>query len=241
MEYQAYKQLFLDVFSSNSLEGLLTEDKIRLFYEFSDILVESNRAFNLTAITQEKDVILKHFADCASVVKHIPNNANLIDVGCGAGFPSFPIAILRDDVKITSLDSTAKKINFIKDTASQLKLHNISAVCSRAEEFALKNRESFDVCISRAVARLNVLSELCIPLVKHGGLFIAMKSSMGDEEHAEAQLGIEKLGGELFERHFASLSDGEVSISRETFIYRKTRTTPKEYPRKYSQILKKPL
>ncbi len=241
MEYQAYKQLFSNIFESNGLGELLNEDKIRLFYEFSDILAESNKSFNLTAITQEKDIILKHFTDCASVVKHIPNGANLIDVGCGAGFPSFPIAILRDDVKVTSLDSTAKKISFIRDTASLLKLQNVSAVCSRAEEFAIKNHESFDVCISRAVARLNILSELCIPLVKQGGLFIAMKSSMGEEEHAEAHLGIQKLGGELSERHLAPLSDGEVSISRETFIYRKIHATPKGFPRKYSQILKKPL
>ena len=241
MEYREYKELLHKAFNENGCAGLLDDASAERLYRFSQILVETNKNFNLTAITEEKEVILKHFVDCASIVKHIPANASLIDVGCGAGFPSLPVAILRPDVSITPLDSTTKKIDFINRTAKELALTNIIAVSSRAEDFAKQNRERFDVATSRAVARLNILDELCLPLVKTGGLFIAMKSSRGEIELSEAKAGIEKLGGRLDTVIKETLSFEDATIERETYIFNKVRPTPTQYPRNYSQIAKKPL
>ena len=241
MEYREYKELLYSAFKKNGCSELLCDESADKLYKFASILVETNKSFNLTAITDEKEVILKHFVDCASIVKHIPPNATLIDVGCGAGFPSLPIAILRNDICVTSLDSTTKKVDFINRTAKELDLENIIATSARAEDFAKQNRERFDVAISRAVARLNILDELCLPLVKVGGLFIAMKSSRGEVELAEAKVGIEKLGGQLTATEKETLLLDELSIERETYIFEKLRPTPTQYPRNYSQIAKKPL
>lgn len=236
-----FKITLKKVFSENGLGEYISEDRSELLYRFSSILIETNKSFNLTAITDEKEIILKHFADCATVLKHIPVCASIIDIGCGAGFPSLPIAILRDDVKVTALDSTAKKINFINSTAKELSLNNIQAITSRAEDFAKDNKESFDVSISRAVARLNILDELCLPLTRVGGKFIAMKSSRGEEEYSEAKKGIEALGGNLENVQKLKLAHEESSIEREIYVFEKKRKTPPQYPRNYSQIVKKPL
>lgn len=228
-------------FNQNGLEGILCNESCERLYKLYQILVETNKSFNLTAITAEDDVILKHFVDCASVLKHIPKDATVIDVGCGAGFPSLPIAILRGDVKITPLDSTAKKISFIESTAKELELSNVTPVAARAEDFAQKSREHFDVAISRAVARLNILDEFCIPFVKKGGLFIAMKSSRGEEEYNEAKAGISKLGCILDSKETLELSFKNLEITREIYVFNKRTVTPPQYPRNYSQISKKPL
>ena len=228
-------------FEENNLSTLLTDEIAENLYNFADLLVETNKITNLTAITDDKGIILKHFIDCAALSEHMDTNARLIDVGCGAGFPSIPLAIIRPDLSITALDSTGKKIDFVKSVATKLGLSNLNAVCARAEDFAADNRELFDVSTSRAVARLNVLSEISLPLVKVGGRFVAMKSNKGAEEFAEAAAGIKKLGATLetfVDKAFSF--DGE-SINREFYIFTKTHPTPKEFPRKYSQILKKPL
>jgi 16S rRNA (guanine527-N7)-methyltransferase len=241
MDEKEYIELLKKAFNDNKLGDVITEEKASKLHLFSDILIKTNKQFNLTAITDEKDIILKHFVDCATVIKHIPPESSIIDIGCGAGFPSLPIAILREDVKITALDSTAKKINFINSTAKDLQLSNISAICSRAEDFAAKNRERFDISISRAVARLNILDELCIPLTKTGGRFIAMKSSKGEEEYFEAEKGILKLGAKLESKEIINLKLESLDIEREIFIFKKNTPTPPQYPRNYSQISKKPL
>lgn len=241
MEYREYKEILYKGFEENGCAELLTDENSQKLYSFANTLVATNKVFNLTAITEEKEVILKHFVDCASICKHIPSNAKLVDVGCGAGFPSLPIAILRSDVSVTSLDSTTKKIDFINRTVEELSLKNIIAISSRAEDFAKENRERFDVATSRAVARLNVLDELCLPLVKVGGIFIAMKSSRGEIELEEAKAGIKKLGGELESVNKSQLTLDEASIERETYIFKKVAKTPQQHPRNYSQIAKKPL
>ncbi len=241
MEKNIFIQGLFEAFKENDLEDTLNAESAEKLYHFSLILKEANERFNLTAILDDEGIILKHFVDCASTVNHIPDNSSIIDVGCGAGFPSLPIAILRSDVNVTSLDSTAKKINFINETAQKLGLTNIQATTSRAEDHAKDNREKYDVAISRAVARLNVLDELCLPLVKKGGIFIAMKSSKGDEEYAEAKKGIKELGAELENSFKMTLSFRDSSIEREIFMFRKTKETPTQYPRNYSQISKKPL
>ena len=233
--------MLLSAFESNGISDLITAESVEKLYLFSNLLVETNKITNLTAITDEKGIILKHFVDCASISRYVPANSRLIDVGCGAGFPSLPLAIIRPDITVVSLDSTGKKIDFINRVVANLELDNITAVCARAEEFVTENREMFDVCTSRAVARLNILSELCLPLVKVGGLFIAMKSNKGAEEYAEAQNGIKKLGATLkFSKEESFFLESD-SITRETYVFEKEKPTPKEFPRKYAQILKKPL
>ena len=241
MDEKQYIDYIIDAFEDNGLGDFIDEAKAKKFYDFHKLLTETNKTTNLTAITKEKDVILKHFLDCATVCVHLPENCKLLDVGCGAGFPSLPVAILRGDVSVTSIDSTGKKINFVSETARKLELCNLDALCCRAEDFAKDRRESFDVCVSRAVARLNVLSELCLPFVKVGGAFVAMKSEKGAEEYAEAKCGIEKLGGALKQKISPVLNLESNSVSRELYLITKIKQTPANYPRNYSQISKKPL
>ena len=124
MNISEYTETIINAFNQNGLAALINEEKAKKLYDFSNLLVETNKTFNLTAITDEKEIILKHFVDCAAILKYIPQGSTLVDVGCGAGFPSLPIAILRDDVRVTALDSTAKKINFINSTAEKLSIGN---------------------------------------------------------------------------------------------------------------------
>ena len=162
MNKSNFISLLYKAFEENNLGGLLTDEIADSYYRFADLLVETNKTTNLTAITEDKDIVLKHFIDCAAVFKFIPQGAKVIDVGCGAGFPSIPLAIIRSDIFITALDSTGKKIDFVTKAAHELNLSNLTAICARAEDFAAENRESFDVSTSRAVARLNILSELSL-------------------------------------------------------------------------------
>lgn len=228
-------------FEQNKLSNLLNEAKAKKFEQLSALLVEANKTTNLTAITDEEEIILKHFVDCATVVDRIPENAKVLDVGCGGGFPSLPIAILREDISVLSLDSTGKKIDFVNRAIGELELISSSAICARAEEFASQARESFDCCVSRAVARLNILSELCLPMVKIGGIFIAMKSEKASDEFAESKHGIKILGGADAQFEHYTLEHNGKRICREIIAISKSRKTPAQYPRKYSQILKKPL
>lgn len=241
MNYNDYKELLKVAFETNGHKEQISNDSVERFYRFSNLLVETNKQFNLTAITDETEIILKHFVDCASIITHIPTNSTLVDVGCGAGFPSIPVAIMRPDVKVTALDSTQKRIDFVNFASKELGLTNVNGVCARAEEFASAHRECFDVCTSRAVARLNVLAELCIPLVKPNGIFIAMKSIKGGEEYAEATRGIDKLGCSLALSQRDLFSFEGLNAERTLLIFKKERATPREFPRRYAQILKKPL
>ena len=238
---KTFNEKLVEAFELNSLGDLLDSEKVTKFEKLAKLLVDTNKITNLTAITDDDGIILKHFVDCASVVRLIPKDAKVIDVGCGGGFPSLPIAILRDDISVKSLDSTGKKIDFVKYAIDELGLIKSSAVCARAEEFVLGERESCDCCVSRAVARLNVLSELCLPFVKVGGLFVAMKADKGREELDEARSGISKLGGDIKNVAKCKLDYNNDSISRELIVISKGKATPNQYPRKYSQILKKPL
>ncbi len=241
MDRNTYIKELYKCFQENGLGSLLDDAKAEKLFRFSVLLIETNKQFNLTAITDEKDIMLKHFVDCASISPLIPKASKIIDVGCGAGFPSVPLAILRDDVEILALDSTAKRIAFVDEVARELDLAHLSAECARAEDFAKDHRESFDICASRAVARLNILSELCIPLVKVGGNFIAMKSIQGDQELIEAKQGIKLLGADLEIMQQDKFTLGDNICERVLFSFKKSSKTPPQYPRKYSQILKKPL
>ena len=241
MDLERYIECINDAFIQNGYGDLMDKDSAEKFYKLSNLLIQTNKITNLTAITDETEIIYKHFLDSATVCRVIHENAELIDVGCGAGFPSLPIAILRNDVKITSLDSTGKKIDFVNKAASELGLENVRGVCSRAESYVSDHRETFDVCVGRAVSRLNVLSEICIPFVKIGGSFVAMKASKGDEELQEAFNGIKKLGCALSKSFKVEIKTTTDNLERVILCFDKQSKTPSAYPRNYSQITKKPL
>lgn len=241
MNNNIFSEKIKRAFEHNGYSSLLTDSSIGKFFNLAELLVEASKITNLTAITDEDGIILKHFLDCATISKPIPKNSKVIDVGCGGGFPSLPIAIIREDISVLSLDSTGKKIDFVNSAIKELGLKNSRAICARAEDYAKQAREEFDCCVSRAVARLNVLDELCLPFIKIGGVFIAMKSEKAKEELTEAESGIIKLGGRIISTEKQALSFGGNTASRETIIISKISETPEQYPRKYAQILKKPL
>ena len=241
MEKEIYKNILVDAFRASGYGDLINENAAEAFWKLSGLLIEANKTTNLTAITDEYEIIIKHFLDSATVCRYIHENAKIIDVGCGAGFPSLPIAILRPDVSVTSLDSTGKKIDFLNDSACKIGLKNIFGICKRAEDYAVEARETFDLCTGRAVSRLNVLSEICIPFVRVGGLFVAMKSSRGDEEYLEANKGIGILGCVKLTEEDIELDCKGDKLKRTIFVFNKIKKTPITYPRNYSQIKKKPL
>ena len=241
--FPEFKERLERVFAENSLSEYLDDGRARLFYDFTDILLTTNESMNLTAVKDDDGVILKHLADSLIVARHIPNGASVIDVGCGAGFPTFPLAIARPDLKITSLDSTEKKINFVRSTAKRLGLINITAISGRAEDLAKTElRESFDVATARAVAALPVLTELCIPVIKVGGKFAAMKAIKADTEIADTERSglFGTLGGERSPKVTEyTLTDGKSEpLSRAVVEVKKLTNTPLKYPRNYSQIVK---
>jgi len=218
----------------------LTDEALNRFNTYYEFLVSYNEHTNLTAITDYDSVMIKHFYDSLILSKALPSGKiKLLDVGAGAGFPSVPNAIINSDLDVTIIDSLNKRIIFLNELCKKLAISNVKPIHGRAEEYALDNRESFDVVTARAVARLNILIELCIPFVKKGGLFIAMKSKEGQEELNEALNGIKLLGGEVIDRLDFTLPNdmGE----RELIIIKKVKDTPLKYPRKFALIKNKPL
>ena len=216
---------------------LIPNEKVVLFEKYYSLLVEYNDKFNITAITKKDEVVVKHFIDsivnCGKV-----NCGKLIDIGSGGGFPAIPLKIMNDDLDVTLLEATGKKCDFLNVVINELGLKNIRVINGRAEEFAFKDgfRETFDYCSARAVARLNVLSEYCLPFVKVGGTFISYKGD-ASEELNEAQNAITILGGKVKENFTWSL-DG----AKRALIYiEKIKNTDKKYPRSNGKIRKSPL
>ncbi len=203
-------------------------------------LVDFNAHTNLTAITDEAGVILRHFADSLTAAPYMgAKAAKVIDIGCGGGFPTLPLAIARSDCSYTALDSTAKKLTFVEQAATALSLP-VKTLPARAEEVATDAayRERFDLAVSRAVARLNILCELCLPFVKIGGRFLALKGADGEAELAEAESAIAKLGGRLIAKHSFTLGSAGQRVILEI---EKVRPTPAAYPRAFAKIKKNPL
>jgi 16S rRNA (guanine527-N7)-methyltransferase len=196
---------------------------------------------NLTAITEEQEVYNKHFLDSLMIVKALDLNKEftLCDVGSGAGFPSIPLSIVSNNAKVTIIDALNKRIKFLNDLILELGLKNVIALHERAEDYAKIKREFFDVTTARAVARLNILSELCLPLTKVGGYFIAMKGQGGNEEIKEATKGIEILGGHI--EKVISLELPDNAGARDIIIIKKIKETPKKYPRAFAKIKERPL
>lgn len=244
MDFLDFKNKCCHIFALNHNLGVPTDEQTEKLFALTERMLKVNESMNLTAITDIDGVILKHYADSLTISEYIPEGASLIDIGCGAGFPTLPLAIFRPDVKITALDGTAKRIEYVKSTAQMLELGNVNAIAGRAEEYASKPeyRERFDIVTARAVAALPVLSELCLPFAKKNGLFIAMKASQGENEAAAAANAIKICGGAEAITEKISLvgSDGNTE-PRVIVKIKKTVNTPSKYPRHYSQISKKPL
>lgn len=207
---------------------------------FAGMVLERNRVMNLTAITEPRDVAALHLLDSLEALKLAGlERESIVDVGCGAGFPGVPLAIAGAGLKVTLLDSLGKRIDFLREACGQLGLETVECVHARAEEFAGERRETFDAAISRAVASLPVLCELCLPLVKVGGVMLAMKSTGVTEELKSAQRAIRLLGGEAAEVQTYTIPTTDVSHTLVTI--RKISPTPAKYPRRFAQIKKQPL
>lgn len=240
MNYEEFSTLFARLCQQNGITPL-TKEQIDLFWRFTDHLLTVNQTTNLTAIRNIPDVVSKHYVDSLMASELIPEGAKILDLGCGPGFPSIPLAIARPDLAVYALDSTDKKIRFLNQSAELLGLKNLKGISGRAEDPKIRETLGvFDIVVSRAVARLNVLCELCMPYVKIGGKLIAMKGSKGEEELAEAQNAIKILGGTA-KNHIKQLIVDDEREDRCLIEVSKTKETPKNYPRQYSAILKKPL
>lgn len=219
---------------------ILTDLQLKQFNRYYEVLVEWNEKMNLTAITEKEEVYLKHFYDSITIAFDFPfNNQSIIDVGAGAGFPSIPLKILYPDLKITIVDSLNKRITFLNHLFKELGLENCNAVAARAEEYAKEHRESVDIVMARAVARLNILDELCLPLVKKGGYFLSLKGRQANEEVSEAKKGITILGGKVEKMVDFNLANHD--DHRSNIIIKKVKDTPNKYPRMFSKIKKSPL
>lgn len=209
-----------------------------LFRAYLSLLQEWNAKINLTAITETGEIIEKHFYDCILPLTVKEILGKVADVGSGAGFPGIVWKIVRPDLDITLIEPTGKRCTFLNEVISQLHLKNIRVVNERAEEHAKTNREKYDVVTARAVANMRILSELCIPLVKVNGLFIAMKGMHGAAEAQEAQHALKELGAVEEYHQETSLYSGDHRVN---LFCRKVKNTPVRYPRNYGQIKKKPL
>ena len=220
----------------------LTENQYEQFQKYFELLAEWNKKMNLTAITDESGVALKHFADSLSLLNFvdIPQNSGLADVGTGAGFPGVVLKIARPDIKLTLIDSLNKRLVFLGEVCAQLGIE-AELIHSRAEDGARdeKLRESFDFAVSRAVARMNVLSEYCLPYVKVGGAFCAMKGAQANEEFKESLNAINTLGGKLENKYFFELPEN--GGERASAVVREVKNTPQKYPRQSGKIKAKAL
>ncbi len=223
----------------------LTAEQLAQYQTYYERLVEVNEHMNLTAITERDEVYLKHFFDSLTLAWAYPalqtEPLSMVDVGAGAGFPSIPLKIAFPQLKITIIDALNKRINFLNNLVQELGLTDVQAIHARAEEFGNKTaptRETYDVATARALARLNILGELTLPLVQVGGVLLAMKGSQADEELAEADKAITTLGGEIGEQVDVALPNGD---PRSVILIKKVKTTPKKYPRKPGDPVRKPL
>ena len=218
----------------------LDETKAPQLIDFAQLLLEKNKVMNLTAITEPHDVATLHLLDCAAVLTMADlSGKTVVDVGTGAGFPGMPLQILQPEAKCTLLDSLGKRINFLQEVCHQLKLPHTRCIHARAEEFARDHREQFDFATSRAVAALNVLCELSLPMVKVGGAFLAMKALDSDEEIRQAKSAIAQLGGSM--EAVREYTIPGTDITRRLVIIRKVKPTPSAFPRAFAKIKKSPL
>ena len=237
MEFEVFSKELKN--KAEQINIILEERQIENFYKYMNLLLEWNEKMNLTAITEPNEVILKHFIDSLTIANLIEKDQKVIDVGTGAGFPGIPLSIVKEE-NITLLDSLNKRIIFLEEVINKLELKNIKAIHARVEEFAKnkKERESYDIAASRAVASLNVLLEYLLPLVKVGGICICMKGS-NTEEIEEAKNALKILGGEI--EKIEKITLPETDITRNIIIVKKVKQTPLKYPRKPGIPSKEPI
>lgn len=239
MEKEIYKKELAE--RATQFGVMLSEEQQNQFYNYMELLLEWNEKLNLTAITDQEQILTKHFIDSLSIAPYINLSDKILDIGTGAGFPGIPLKIALPQNSFTLLDSLNKRINFLNVIIQELKLKNIKAIHGRAEEFNKINgeRENYEIVVSRAVAKLNVLLEYMLPFVKKGGKCICMKSIDIDEELKEAEKAIKTLGGRI--EKIDSITLENTDIQRKIVIIKKVQETPKKYPRKAGTPLREPI
>jgi len=237
------KEAFLSQMEDKLLELKIhfSVEQLEQFFEYMNLLIEWNEKMNLTAITEPEEIILKHFIDSITILNKLEDNAKIVDVGTGAGFPGIPLSIMNPTLKITLVDSLNKRLIFLQEVVNKLNLKNIEIVHARAEEFGQnkKYRESFDFATSRAVANLSTLSEYLIPLVKVNGKVISMKAAEAQQEINDAKKAIEILGGKIEKIEEFNLPQSD--IGRTVIVIKKEKQTPNKYPRKPGTPSKEPI
>jgi len=216
----------------------LTADMQMQLQQYAALLQEWNEKINLTAITETGEIMEKHFYDCLLAMSQVNPGNDAADVGTGAGFPGLVFKIARPELRMTLIEPTEKRCRFLEEVICRLDLKQVQVVNARAEDYAAAHREKFDLVAARAVANLPILAELCMPLVKTGGVFLAMKGARGKEEASEGAFAVRELGGRILEIREGHLYDGD---TRFNLIIQKERRTPMQYPRPYARIKKKPL
>lgn len=239
MEIEEFSKLISSYGKEISIE--FSNIQIEKFYKYMNLLIEWNEKINLTAITEPKEIIIKHFIDSLTVLKDIKGKNTLVDVGTGAGFPGIPLKIMDEEIKITLLDSLNKRINFLNEVINQLDLKNIETIHSRVEDAGKnkKYRERFDIATARAVANLATLSEYMLPLVKVGGKSICMKGSEVSEELQNSKKAISILGGEI--ENIDNFQLPKSDMMRNIVIIKKVKNTPNKYQRKPGTPSKEPI
>lgn len=236
---------YYDILNSacNDVGIEFNKSKYDIFMKYKSMIQEWNKKVNLTAITEDEDIIKKHFIDCIKIYKFdkFKELNKIIDIGTGAGFPGIPIKIVQEEKEVVLLDSLNKRIKFLDEVSKELKLENIKSLHGRAEDYAQKEefREKFDGAVSRAVANISVLSEFCLPYIKVGGYFIAMKGPNVSEEIEEGRRAIELLGGKLQE--VIQVEVEESDLKHNLVVIKKIKRTNNKYPRKAGMVTKKPL
>lgn len=238
MELIEFKNIFKE--KSKKININISDENIEKLYKYMNILLEWNNKMNLTAITDEKDIIVKHFLDSLTILEYIKENSTIIDIGTGAGFPGIPIAI-NSNAKITLVDSLNKRVNFLNEVKNQLNLENINNIHGRAEEIGKQkeHREMYDIAVSRAVAPMNILLEYLLPLVKVGGICICMKGPNVNEELEFSKKALKELGGKI--KNNINIKFEDESIKRNLVFIEKIKKTPNKYPRKPGTPKKEPL
>lgn len=239
MEFESFFKEIKDKLEKIDIN--IEEEQTKNLYKYMNLMLEWNEKINLTAITEPKEVILKHFVDSLTIIKYLNKEEKVIDVGTGAGFPGIPLNIMKNDCNYTLLDSLNKRITFLNEVINDLELKNINTIHSRVEEAGKnkKHRESYDIATSRAVASLNILLEYLLPLVKVGGKCICMKGSNVEEEIELAKNAIKVLGGKIEKIEEITLPDSD--MVRNIVIIRKVNQTPTKYPRKPGIPSKEPI
>lgn len=237
-----FKSYLAKAFSENGISSYLNKEICEKFLLLTKFLLSENEKYNLTAITDEKKIIVNHYADCVLLADYL-KRGSVIDVGCGAGFPTLPMAIVNPNLSILAVDSTQKRVSYVEAAANMLSLSNVKCACMRAEDGAREGslRESFDFATARAVAELRILSELCLPFVKIGGRMVAMKGKNAEFELKSSKKAISMLGGaDATLKEIRLIGEGE-DFSHPLIEIKKKAKTPAAYPRPYAKISKSPL